>query len=77
MVSAPNMGTDYASAFNPIFTDLSKKYDAPLYPFFLDGVIGDRTLMLPDGIHPNPQGVEKIVGRVGPLVAEALKGEGE
>ncbi|MBU0554862.1 MAG: arylesterase [Alphaproteobacteria bacterium] len=77
MVSAPNMGTDYASAFNPIFTDLAKKYDAPLYPFFLDGVIGDRTLMLPDGIHPNPQGVEKIVGRVGPLVAETLKGEGE
>ncbi|WP_264593859.1 arylesterase [Sphingobium sp. B12D2B] len=77
MVSAPNMGAAYAKAFDPIFTDLAKKYDAPLYPFFLDGVIGNRTLMLPDGIHPNPQGVETIVGRVGPLVAGVLKGEGE
>jgi acyl-CoA thioesterase-1 len=73
MSAAPNMGSDYGDVFNAIFPDLAKKYDVPLYPFFLDGVIGDRALMLPDGIHPNPQGVEKIVEQVGPMVTEALK----
>lgn len=73
MVAPPNLGPDYAGAFNPIWTDLAKDYDAALYPFILDGVIGNRALMLPDGIHPNAQGVERIVGKVAPVVAEQLK----
>lgn len=73
MMASPNMGPDYAAAFNPIYPDLAKKYDAPLYPFFLDGVIGHRVLQLPDGIHPNARGVELIVGKVAPLVAKDLK----
>ncbi|WP_422057187.1 GDSL-type esterase/lipase family protein [Sphingomonas sp.] len=73
MIAAPNMGRDYADAFNAIYADLAKRYDAVLYPFFLDQVVTDPTLMLPDRIHPNPQGLEKIVGRVTPLVADALK----
>lgn len=73
MVAAPNMGRDYADAFNPIYADLSKRFDAPLYPFFLDGVVTDRTLMLPDRVHPNPKGIDIIVGKVAPLVEAALK----
>jgi len=73
MVAAPNMGADYAAAFNSIYPDLARVYDVPLYPFFLDGVITDRTLLLPDGIHPNEQGVEAITARVSPIVAEALQ----
>jgi acyl-CoA thioesterase-1 len=38
----------------------------------LDGVIGDRTLQLPDGIHPNDKGVAVIVGKLVPVVAGAL-----
>ncbi|WBH17882.1 arylesterase [Sphingomonas radiodurans] len=73
MVAAPNMGADYAGAFNAIYPDLAKKYGAPLYPFFLDGVITDRRLLLGDGIHPNPAGVNRVVSKVAPLVTEALK----
>lgn len=72
MVAAPNMGADYAAAFNPIYADLAKKYDAPLYPFFLDGVIANRSLLLEDGIHPNKAGIDAIVAKVAPLVAENL-----
>ena len=72
IVAAPNMGPDYAAAFNPIFGDLAKKYDAQLYPFFLEGVIGTQGLMLPDGIHPNDKGVETIVTRVAPMIAARL-----
>ena len=72
MVAAPNMGADYAATFNAIYPELAKKYDAPLYPFFLDGVITQRGLLLGDGIHPNPAGVKRIVAKVEPLVATAL-----
>jgi acyl-CoA thioesterase-1 len=73
MLASPNMGPDYATAFNAIFPDLARKYGATLYPFMLDGVIGDRALQLPDGIHPNDKGVTVIVGKLAPVVARALK----
>lgn len=72
MVAAPNLGADYARRFNAIYPDLAKQYGVPLYPFFLDGVITDRALLLADGIHPNEQGVAKIAAAVGPLVARQL-----
>ena len=72
MLAPPNMGADYAASFNSIFPDLSTKYDAPLYPFFLEGTLGNRALMLPDGIHPNEKGVQTIVDRVAPLIGKAL-----
>ena len=72
MVAAPNMGREYADRFNPIYADLAKRYDAALYPFFLDGVVTDRSLMLDDRIHPNPKGIDAIVAAVSPAVAGAL-----
>lgn len=73
MLAAPNLGQDYASAFNGLFPQLSKQYGAPLYPFFLDGVVTDKALMLPDGIHPNAKGVARVVEGLSPLVEAALK----
>ena len=72
MVAAPNMGAEFAGTFNPIYSDLARRYDAPLYPFLLDGVIGNRKLLLPDGVHPNPQGVDIIVAGIAPVIAKAL-----
>jgi acyl-CoA thioesterase I len=73
MIAAPNLGTDYARGFNPIFPELAKQYGAPLYPFFLEGVVTDSALMLPDGIHPNAKGVSRVVEGLSPLVEAALK----
>lgn len=72
MIAAPNMGPDYAAAFNPIYPDLARKYDVMLYPFFLEGVIGERTLLLADGIHPNDRGIQTIVEHIAPVVAASL-----
>ena len=73
MMAAPNMGKDYAAKFDAIYPRLAKDYDLPLYPFFLDGVIGDPKLIQADSIHPNPAGVTLIVGKIAPMVAGLLK----
>ena len=74
MMAAPNLGEDYARAFNPIYADLARSTGARLYPFFLDGVAGQPERLLPDGMHPNASGIEHIAGRLGPLVAADLSG---
>lgn len=72
MVAMVNLGEAYVKAFNPIFPDLAKKHDALLYPFFLDGVAIDPTLTLPDGLHPNARGVDRIVAGILPKVRELI-----
>ena len=72
MLAAPNLGADYGKAFNGIFPDLAKRYDAGLYPFILDGVLDKPNLMLPDGIHPTADGVTVMAKGIAPLVAERL-----
>ena len=46
-----------------------RAHDVPLYPFFLDGAVLVEGLMQPDGIHPNARGVQVIVDRIAPLLA--------
>ena len=72
MPAAPNLGPEYAAKFNPIYGDLARKYDAPLYPFFLAGVAGVKGMQLPDGLHPTREGVERIVAGILPLVTAWL-----
>jgi len=57
----PNYGSDdYVSAFGKMFGELATKNGAALVPYLLDGVAGDPSLTLPDGIHPNASG-QKIL----------------
>lgn len=72
MRAPPNLGPEYVGAFDTIWPDLAKRYDEKLYPFILDGVIGNPALMQGDRVHPNAQGVARIADRVTPLVAQAL-----
>ena len=72
MVAAPNLGPDYADAFNGIFPRLAEKHSVPLYPFFLDGVAADRQFLLEDGMHPNAAGIDRMVERVLPAVEKLI-----
>jgi acyl-CoA thioesterase-1 len=72
MLAPPNYGNDYAARFNPIYQELAKKFDVPLYPFFLDGVAADAKLNQADGIHPTAAGVDIIVGKMLPTVEAFL-----
>jgi acyl-CoA thioesterase-1 len=73
MLAPPNYGTDYADRFNAIYPELAKKFDVPLYAFFLEGVAAEARLNQKDGIHPTAEGVDLIVKNILPAV-EALLG---
>ena len=68
MVAAPNLGPDYAKAFNAIYPRLAGKHDIPLVAFFLEGVAANRKMQLADGMHPNAAGVEAMVENALPAV---------
>ena len=73
MLAAPNLGKAYGERFNAIYPQLAKQYGLVFYPFFLDGVAAQRQFNLPDGIHPNAQGIARIVSRMQPDVETFIR----
>lgn len=73
---APRFFGTYAMRFNAIFPDLAARHGVPLYPFFLDGVAGQRGLTLADGIHPNARAIELVAASIAPLVEATLDRNG-
>jgi acyl-CoA thioesterase-1 len=71
MEAPRNWGPDYVRDFREMYQSLAKQTGALYDPFFLEGVALDASLSLSDGLHPNRQGVAKIVERILPEV-EAL-----
>ena len=73
MLAPPNMGADYADAFNAIYPTLAERHKVDLYGFFLDGVAAERSLNQADGLHPTAEGVAKIVARILPKVEDLVR----
>ena len=72
MLAPPNLGPDYGSAFNGGFARLGSRPGVMFDRFFLEGVAGDAALNQGDGIHPNPEGVKRVVARLLPLIERLL-----
>ncbi|WP_053086132.1 arylesterase [Nitratireductor soli] len=72
MLAAPNLGPDYAAAFNPIYPRLAERHGLTLIPFFLDGVAAEPTLLQSDGMHPNAEGVARMVERMLPVIRKTI-----
>lgn len=68
MFAPPNMGKDYADAFNAMYPELGQAHGVSLYPFFLDGIVTESGLKLEDGMHPNQKGVDRLVEKTLPAV---------
>jgi len=73
MLAPPFLGPRYTRAFNAIFPALAAKYGLPFYPFLLAGVAGKAKLNLPDRVHPNADGIARMVRGVAPLVMRAVR----
>jgi acyl-CoA thioesterase-1 len=72
MKASYNLDRRYRAEFDGIYPLLARKHGVRLYPFFMDGVAGNRALLLPDQMHPNAKGVAVIVKRILPSVKASL-----
>ncbi|MEY3703630.1 MAG: hypothetical protein RLZZ561_1250 [Pseudomonadota bacterium] len=72
MKASYNLDRRYRAEFDGIYPLLARKHGVRLYPFFMDGVAGNRALLLPDQMHPNAKGVAVIVRRILPSVKASL-----
>lgn len=60
----PNYGTAYTRKFQETFTRVAAARKVPLVPFLLEGVGGDLSLFLADGLHPNERAQPRLLENV-------------
>jgi len=72
MLAPINLGPEYSAEFNPIYPELAKKYNTGFYPFFLEGVALIPKFNQRDGLHPNAEGVAKIIDGMMPVMRPFL-----
>lgn len=73
MRAAPNLGPDYVEAFDAIYPELARDFDAGLVPFLLEDVAAKRRLNQADGIHPTAEGHALIADRLWPELRPLLR----
>ncbi|RUS58661.1 arylesterase [Pseudorhodobacter sp. E13] len=78
MQAPGNFGPDYKAEFEAIYPDLAAQYGALFLPVYFAPIATaegglDPAFMQADGIHPNAEGVQKIVVAMGPKVLELLE----
>lgn len=56
----PNYGKKYVADFEKMYTQIASSQKLSFYKFILKDVAGNPELNLPDGIHPNEKGHQKI-----------------
>ena len=81
MEAPGNYGPEYRKAFDAIYPDLAEAHEVPLVGSFLAPLLegtGDPAslgaYLQPDGLHPNAEGVARIVEGLGPEVLRFLDG---
>jgi len=67
------MGEEYKVAIANNFVNTANSMGVPLYSSAVEGVAGNPSLTLADGIHPNTAGVEIMVNNIFPLVDTGLR----
>ncbi len=86
MTAPNNYGPEYKAAFDAIYPDLAAAYGTGYAETFFLGLAPEdggpinpaqvQQFMQGDGIHPNAEGVKKIVAALGPYVADMLSTQG-
>ncbi|GAA3938146.1 arylesterase [Hymenobacter algoricola] len=70
----------YAAEFKALFRELADHNRMDFVPFLLQGVLGQRHLNLPDGVHPNAAGQQILADNVWAVLGGVLqareKGQG-
>jgi len=66
-------GFDYSIQFHLLFPRLAARYDLPLVPFLLAGVVLHPDMNGADGIHPNAAGARRIAATVWPYLETLVR----
>jgi acyl-CoA thioesterase-1 len=80
-MSAPgNYGPEYKQEFDAIYPDLAEQYNTLYFKDFFAGLGEDdpaaaQRFFQSDGIHPNAEGVDRIVEAMGPAVVDLIERE--
>ena len=69
----PNYGKNYVTAFESIYSEIAEEKNIPLLTFLLEKVALDKSLMQPDGIHPNQKAQIIIANQVEKELLRILK----
>ncbi len=69
----PNYGAAYAGGFDSLFGRVAKDLDVACVPYFMEGVAGRPSMNLQDGIHPTPEGHERLAENVEDALAKLLE----
>ena len=72
MIAPRSFGDAYTKPFDAMYPELAKQYGLLFYPFFPKATALQPKLSLPDGLHPNAQGVAAIVADILPVMEELI-----
>ena len=72
MRAPPNYGPEYQQAFDALYGELAREYDAALIPFWLEAIYQEPQLFQDDRIHPTVEGIEELVATTADDVAAAI-----
>ncbi len=81
MTAPGNFGPEYKASFDAIYPELAAQYDTGLLDSFFQGLAVDgklpelskaRAYFQSDGVHPNKDGVSRIVSAMGPKVLDLI-----
>jgi acyl-CoA thioesterase-1 len=72
MVAGENWGQTYKKGFDSIYPELAHKFGVSLVPFIMQDIWGEPRLLIGDGLHPNAQGIAKMVDRIAPQIESVL-----
>lgn len=80
MQAPGNYGPEYKAVFDAMYPELAQTYGTGYAESFFEGLGGAgvspadvRSFMQNDGIHPNAEGVQKIVAGLGPFVLDLIE----
>ena len=69
----PNYGKNYVTAFEDIYMEIAEEKNIPKLTFLLEKVALNKSLMQPDGIHPNQKAQKIIAGQVKTELLKIIK----
>jgi acyl-CoA thioesterase-1 len=74
-IQAPgNLGLNYTSKFNRVFSDIAIKERVNLMQFVIPEVFTNSSYMQNDGIHPNASGYKVIIDKhIVPSILQQIK----